>query len=432
MSYPYYQEPESIALQRRYSSQLVDQDDLNSPTSPSNHERFSSSADLYALDAGQAGHSRNSMQGGARRSGSDQLLSSWHNDSDSSEDDDSPGFGRVPDEPSRSRRSSAQVPFAGQGQRQAKRGSRMSMQAPPLIASLSSQSTLPPPAHFGHAQHPSTTSLGPYGLPYSDSAPYNPATASSASFGKFPTTPAAGDTVDAPILSKQDWNRGEAIREKNVHEKGKAREKREAAAGVLGDLGYWIRRRWKWLLPVFILLCVAAIVLCYFLIPRTPTITFTSTKVPANPFTSTDTDPYVSAKDPTAFSFDGSLTFALDASASYLPVTYKSFGLRVKLSDTGGTISHTVWGGGEIKVKARGVTSYEFPITFQGNYTDDNDRTYQAMRSACAHKYATIYRPPLNLTVEVEAAITGVVNPPKRVATLRGVDCPIEWLANAS
>lgn len=50
---------------------------------------------------------------------------------------------------------------------------------------------------------------------------------------------------------------------------------------------------------------------------------------------------------------------AVDASASYLPVTYKSFGLTVALTDTGGVVSKTVWDNSEIKIKAKGVTSYE-------------------------------------------------------------------------
>ncbi|GAA6013710.1 hypothetical protein JCM10207_004828 [Rhodosporidiobolus poonsookiae] len=415
---------QALEMQRRYSQHFTDSPDNSTPTSA--HTRYSS-ADLYALNSGQdAPSQRNS--GSAlldRRQGT----GTWaESDSDEDEEDDGPGFGNyAAEDGQRARRSSTNLNL--QQQPQAKRGSsRMSTMAPPLISSPSSQSYLPAHQPFTHASHPSQASLTPYGLPYAAVPSGLP---SATSFGK-PATP--GLEVDAPILSKDDWNRGEAIREKHTHEKGKTRERKDEFVGEIAGGWGWVRRRWRWTVPLALFVIVATILLCYFLIPRTPTITFTSPKVPETPFTAGDDsgNPYISSADPTAFSFDARLTFAIDASASYLPVKYSSFGLTVKLSDTGGTVAHTVWDDGEITVPARGVTSYEFPITFQGNYTDDNDRTYQSMRSACAHKYATVYRPPLNLTVSVDASITGVVNAPVRTATLRGIDCPVEWPANAS
>ncbi|GAA5904822.1 hypothetical protein JCM6882_003214 [Rhodosporidiobolus microsporus] len=450
------------------------------PSASAAHARYSS-ADLYALDS-PTGPASAAGTAASRGSGARLLNASgsgnrnaWGDDSsdedargrggsdDDDDEDDGPGFGgygREEAEKRASRRTSGAPSALGalsgqQGQGQAKRASRRSLNAPPLIPSFSSQSSLPPQAHLSQHQLPthhaySSTSLStPYGLPYSSlPADYHPSNQSHARLSSAYSLPKLSadastaaahtpgvDTVDEPILSKQDWRRGEGIREKHVAEKGKKRERREEVVGGLAGAWYWVRRRWKVVLPLFLLLCVATILLCYFLIPRTPTITFTSTKVPANPFvadTTSGSDPYISSREPTAFSFDTRLTFAIDASASYLPVNFRSFGVRVKLSDTGGTVAHTVWDEGEISVKGRRVTSYEFPLTFHGNYTDDNDRTYQSIRSACAHKYDTIYRPPLNLTVEVTSSIWGVVNPPVRSIGLRGVDCPVEWAQNAS
>ncbi|GJN92311.1 hypothetical protein Rhopal_005341-T1 [Rhodotorula paludigena] len=245
-----------------------------------------------------------------------------------------------------------------------------------------------------------------------------------------------GETVEAPILSKSDWAAGEAQREKDEHVRGKKRRKREAWAGearhVQGRAVGFVRRNWKWLLPVAIAFAVAVILLCYFLIPRTPTINFTSRKVPKPALTSSDDNPYISAADPTSFNFRGSIAFAIDASDSYLPVKYRSFGLTVRLQETNGIIAQETWDAGEISVAAKRETSYEFPLMFQGNYSSEDNGSYQIMRRACAHKYATIYRPPLNLTVTVSSSIWGVVNAPERTARLSRVECPIEWLANAS
>ncbi|GAA6041359.1 hypothetical protein JCM8097_007684 [Rhodosporidiobolus ruineniae] len=466
-------DPAAYELQNRYSRQFAEHPATDSPPSAgSSHNRYSS-ADLYKLNSPPATSPPTSA--GPRSSGSALLGGTWNDDSSDDEDgnangsgsdDDGPGFASYAEgQRDRRRSSTANLSQAGQMRRGS---SRMSVQAPPLVSSLSSHSTLPPQAHLSHAYHPSTASFGgqsPYALPYSAVPQSGYRHSSTTSFftghkdaGSLYTPPAqsatdhshtavGGDWVENPVLAKEDWGRGEGIREKAVYKSDKAREKKDQAVGGVVGVWRWIRRRWMWTLPLFILICVAAIVLCYFLIPRTPTITFTSPKVPENPFTSADDSPYVSSKDPTAFSFDASLSFAIDASASYLPVTYRSFGLTVKLSDTGGTVAHTVWDAREIKVAARGETSYEqfvfmlltlalvafqFPITFSGNYSNSDDRTYQAIRSACQRKYATIYRPPLNFTVEVESSILGVVSPPKRTAMLRGVDCPVEWAANAS
>ncbi|GAA5993498.1 hypothetical protein JCM10908_000618 [Rhodotorula pacifica] len=245
-----------------------------------------------------------------------------------------------------------------------------------------------------------------------------------------------GDLVDAPILSKTDWKRGEPVKNKHEHDAEKQKRKRDRVKGEVMDVGFgvgeFVKRNWKWIVPPLVFLSVAAILLCYFLIPRTPTITFDSPKAPSPAFTSSDTEPYISSADPTSFSFEASIAFAIDASASYLPVNYHSFDLTVRLQETGGIIAQQSYSSGEISVPGRRVTSYEFPITFAGNYTNANNPTYAAIRSACAHKYATIYRPPLNLTVSVSSSIIGVINPPTRIARLDAVECPVEWSKTAS
>lgn len=293
---------------------------------------------------------------------------------------------------------------------------------------------LPPP----FVSHPSRmTTKSAFDFTLTDPTAAGAGAAGSASTSKL----AVGDDyIDAPILSKTDWKRGEPIKEKHNHDAEKQRRKRDRVKGEVMDVGFgigeFVKRNWKWIVPLLVFLSVAAILLCYFLIPRTPTITFDSPKVPSPAFfanaNANDSAPYISSADPTAFSFQASIAFAIDASASYLAVNYHSFDLTVRLQETGGIVAQQSYGSGEISVPARRVTSYEFPITFAGNYTNANNPTYAAIRSACAHKYATIYRPPLNLTVSVSSSIVGVVNSPTRIARLDAVDCPVEWLKTAS
>ncbi|BGP42369.1 hypothetical protein JCM10449v2_006374 [Rhodotorula kratochvilovae] len=385
----YGQDDGGYELQSRYSQQF-DRAPASpaSPNSPPGllrdqqaHARYSS-ADLYALE--QTTHSHTS--GSGLLAHQESTLGAHTDDED---EDDGAGFTSYRD-----------LTPAG-----ARRSARYS-QAPPLVSNPSATST-----YMGYDPHGSRDAL-----------------ASTAKFG--------GETIDAPVLSRADWTPGEAVREKHEYSTEKKRRKRQAIAGEVKDVGKgvggFLRRNWRWVAPLFVFLCVAAIVLCYFLIPRTPTIAFNSPLVPKPAFTSSDTEPYVSSAEPTSFKFDGSIILALDASDSYLPVTYRSFGLTVRLQETEGIIAQETWSNGEISVPARKATSYEFPITFHGNYTSASNPTYAAVRAACAHKYATIYRPPLNLTVTVSSSITGVVNAPDRTAKLNAVACPVEWASTAS
>ncbi|GAA5879982.1 hypothetical protein JCM3774_005466 [Rhodotorula dairenensis] len=415
------------------------------------HARYSS-ADLYALQHSPVSptydrHQRPSVDAPARR------LTGEGNDSDddSDDDDDGPGFASHGDLDGRQQKRTSSVQQLQQLQTQPQppqqyhaptqqyQAGQYYQQYPqqfpqPVGHQQHQQQQQPeqrtsmffPPPIVSHPSRMTTKSAFDFTLT-------DPAAAAGASTSKL----AVGDDfVDAPILSKTDWKRGEPVKVKHEHDAEKQRRKRDRVKGEVMDVGFgigeFVKRNWKWIVPLLVFLSVAAILLCYFLIPRTPTITFDSPKVPSPAFTANNSSPYISSADPTAFNFQASIAFAIDASASYLPVNYHSFDLTVRLQETGGIVAQQSYGSGEISVPARRVTSYEFPITFAGNYTNANNPTYAAIRSACAHKYATVYRPPLNLTVSVSSSIIGVVNPPTRIARLDAVECPVEWLKTAS
>lgn len=52
-------------------------------------------------------------------------------------------------------------------------------------------------------------------------------------------------------------------------------------------------------------------------------------------------------------------TLAVDSSASYLPVHYRSFAITVRLQETDGVVATQKWDAGEIKVQPKRVTSYQ-------------------------------------------------------------------------
>ncbi|GAA6014273.1 hypothetical protein JCM11491_005023 [Sporobolomyces phaffii] len=241
----------------------------------------------------------------------------------------------------------------------------------------------------------------------------------------------AYETVALPKISR-DWDRGEGLDEKNYHRYEKSRRKRKAVTGVLGEYTDKVKHKWKLVVPLFIAFIVALILVLYFCIPRTPTLTFRDSKVPATVFTSTDETPFITSTDPVSYYFNANLILGLDASKSYVPVHYSSFGVTVKLRETGGVIGRTVWDQGEISIPGKQVTSYEFPIYFSGNYTSTSDPTFAIMKSSCAHLYPTTYRAPLNLTVEVESKVVGVVGSARTEASIANVTCPIQWSGSAN
>lgn len=74
----------------------------------------------------------------------------------------------------------------------------------------------------------------------------------------------------------------------------------------------------------------SAILLCYFLIPRTPTITFNSPKIPDPALTSDDPSPYVSSADPTGFSFGANLTLASESAFPFSAVRLNASRMYVR------------------------------------------------------------------------------------------------------
>jgi len=54
------------------------------------------------------------------------------------------------------------------------------------------------------------------------------------------------------------------------------------------------------------------------------------------------------------------------------------------------------------------------------------------MKNSCAHIYASTYREPLNLTVEVTSSIMGVIGQGKRETSIANVVCPIQWSGSAN
>lgn len=443
--------------QQQHASTYAQSGSRSPPPAPplatqQSHARYSS-ADLYALQHSPTSYSQRPSVDAGQRLTSD--VDSRHDSDDDDDEDDGPGFASHGDLAHRQQKrtsSMQQQPFQQMRAQQPQSHQQYHQYQPPTMQQqyqqpyfqphqLPQQRMSMPPLPPPFVSHPSRmTTKSAFDFTLTDpTAAGAGAAGGSASTSKL----AVGeDFIDAPILSKTDWKRGEPIKDKHNHDAEKQRRKRDRVKGEVMDVGFgigeFVKRNWKWIVPLLVFLSVAAILLCYFLIPRAPTITFDSPKVPSPAIfananaNANDSAPFISSADPTAFSFQASIAFAIDASASYLAVNYHSFDLTVRLQETGGIVARQSYGSGEISVPARRVTSYEFPITFAGNYTNANNPTYAAIRSACAHKYATIYRPPLNLTVSVSSSIVGVVNSPTRIARLDAVDCPVEWLKTAS
>lgn len=397
-SQSYAHEHPSYELQSRYSQQF-DRSSPSaaspaSPTSPAPgflrdqqaHARYSS-ADLYALEQPPAPPSHASGSSLLARPQSNPRAG-VHSEDDDDEEDDGAGFGTYRD-----------LTPAGA------RGAARYSQPPPFVSYVRHSPPRASPASSADApssarRHPTATSS------YSGYDAHNASKDAFASTTKF-----GGETIDAPILSRADWAPGEAAREKHEHSTEKKRRKRQNLAGEVkgardGVFGF-VRRNWKWLLPLFLVLSVACVLLSLsrsssralsdVVVPpaAVPSSSATSSsrarrrsrstrpRCPNPPLprptpSPTSLRPTRRASSSTATSSspvrptfprlrpllelddaDPPLLLAVDASDSYLPVKYNTFGLTVRMQETEAIIAQATWDNGEISVPAKKVTSYE-------------------------------------------------------------------------
>lgn len=93
----------------------------------------------------------------------------------------------------------------------------------------------------------------------------DPTAASGAAAGSASTSKLAvgDDYIDAPILSKTDWKRGEPIKDKHDHDAEKHKRKRDRVKGEVMDVGFgigeFVKRNWKWIVPLLVFLSVVCV-----------------------------------------------------------------------------------------------------------------------------------------------------------------------------
>lgn len=275
---------------------------LAHPTPPHlAHSRYSS-ADLYALQPESSGGEPQSQTAstGLLPQQNSPFRDRDEDDSDSSDDGEGGGgggFGTYRD-------------F-----NQENRNHRQSRNMPPLNSRMSTSGTM------STLQNPSGGGGSTYQLKEHMSS-----TAKFEGGGAY-------ETVAMPKISG-DWSRGEGLNEKNDKKFAKSRKKRREMKGFVGRVYENSKRKWKIVLPatlLFLLGCALfhstlsmvenftdrvtanvdrLILILYFCIPRTPTITFRHQKVPSTVFTSTDENPFITSTDPVSYSFRGNLIFA--------------------------------------------------------------------------------------------------------------------------
>ncbi|SCZ89341.1 BZ3500_MvSof-1268-A1-R1_Chr1-1g01118 [Microbotryum saponariae] len=245
------------------------------------------------------------------------------------------------------------------------------------------------------------------------------------------------EMVQQPILAPHDWSIGE--KRTDWGKRGSSRGENPRAvppfkAKVKRVKGF-VGRHWKWLLAIVLALIVVVALILYFLLPRVPGVDFQG----SNPIIKTSTFAQTSSS-PAFFYFTSDLLvniltwtgiiFAVDASASYIPIIFSMFQVQLSLQETGKVIAQGPRTG--IKVNGKTSTIYQIPLTWSGNMSV-SDPTFKAVRQACQTIYPTTTRPGLNLTMSVKTNLIGLIGTHHtHPVSIDNVPCPIQFPGNSS
>ncbi|ORY89175.1 hypothetical protein BCR35DRAFT_350657 [Leucosporidium creatinivorum] len=234
------------------------------------------------------------------------------------------------------------------------------------------------------------------------------------------------DLVEQPMLAKEDWTPGEPT--KMYHAKADARRQSaiELKDKVASHSASFLSRRWKVLSIASLVTAVVLVIVLYFVIPRFPSVAFAS----GDPLIETDDNPFVSSTYGN-YSFLSDLHVEINADDSYVPVQYSSFHVELRMFETDEIVAQGPRTG--LKVEGRKKTVYAIPLTWSGSFGNATDPTFSAIYSACQHKYDTVTRQTLNLTMTVEGSVVGRIGShTTERATVRGVECPVQFSASAN
>lgn len=78
----------------------------------------------------------------------------------------------------------------------------------------------------------------------------------------------------------------------------------------------------------------------------------------------------------------------------------------------------------------RATTPSVIDIDFFYRGRNDSDTTWLDFYNSCSHKYATVDRPGLDLSVVINMKIRGLVGTKRTGTTMKDLVCPIELPAN--
>ncbi|KAK4047194.1 hypothetical protein OIO90_006257 [Microbotryomycetes sp. JL221] len=230
--------------------------------------------------------------------------------------------------------------------------------------------------------------------------------------------------VKQPTLAKQDWEKGEPTQD--LHRKRIQRQ--QQATQATKQAGSWFARHWKRIALVVLILAVIAGILLAICLPRPPKVKFASSA--QSVLYDTDTDPFVSQTYGN-YSFKSDLFIDIDAKSSIIPVTFKSFQVTLRRSETNVVLAQGPRAG--FTVPGRKSSVYAVPLTWSGSFGDATDPNFVAVYSACGPIYPTVTRDLLNLTMSATYELVG------RIGTfttdrqsIEGVACPVEFSGTAS
>ncbi|KAL5519775.1 hypothetical protein ACEPAG_1435 [Sanghuangporus baumii] len=192
-----------------------------------------------------------------------------------------------------------------------------------------------------------------------------------------------------------------------------------------GCCGRWGTRK-HIAIGAFILCSIIGVILA-FTIPRVPAISFNSSSPLLNGTAPPD---FIFSRSPANFSFPAKLDLRVDTGSNFLPLDIHRMTAEISDLDTGQKVGT---GNMSITLSAKKIHEVQLPLNITYLAINDTDRTWVNWYDACrnAALYTDGKRPGVDMKVQLDLKIAGLIGSRRKTAQITNVACPFELPQNS-